>query len=226
LKTVVLQSNYLPWRGYFSLIKQADVFCFYDEVQYTKNDWRNRNKIYTKNGESWISIPIHKKAVKKKISEVHIDDHKWKNLHYKSISQGYKKAPHFKQLEFLLDFIFIDNDWNGLSNLNQSSIIKIADYLGLNTTFENSIEYELIEGKVPRLLNLLKQLNCKTYISGPTGKDYLVDHIDDFNSENIKIEYIQYPNKPYKQLKEPFANYISIVDLIANVQKEEIVNYL
>ena len=226
MKTVVLQSNYLPWRGYFSLIKEADMFCFYDEVQYTKNDWRNRNIIYTKNGESWITIPINKSAVKKKISEVIIGNDKWKNLHYKSIVQGYKKAPFFNQLEFLLDFVFIDNDWDKLSNLNQSCIKRISNYFELNTMFFNSKDYQLIEGKVPRLLNLLNQLKCKTYLSGPSGKNYLQDYTDTFKENNVDIEYIQYPNKPYKQLSESFINYVSIVDLIANVKKEEIINYL
>src|SRR6185436_3137217 len=99
---VVLQSNYLPWRGYFDLIHDADLFIFYDEVQYTKNDWRNRNIIYTKNGKQWLTIPIAQDAVKRKISEVVIQDPAWQERHYKTLHLGYKSAAQYRQLEVLM----------------------------------------------------------------------------------------------------------------------------
>src|SRR3954469_16903743 len=98
MKVVVLQSNYVPWKGYFDLIHDADLFVFYDEVKYTKNDWRNRNKIFTTNGVQWLTIPISKDAVKQKISQVEIKDNGWQELHYKSLFFGYKSAPFFNQL--------------------------------------------------------------------------------------------------------------------------------
>lgn len=226
MKVVVLQSNYLPWRGYFSLIKSADIFCFYDEVQYTKNDWRNRNKIYSKNGLFWITIPIDKNAVKKKISEVEISDSNWRNLHYKSIIQCYNKAPFFFQLEFLLDYFYIDNKWRNLSILNQDAIKHISGYLKLDTEIVNSKNYELIDGRVNKLLHLLKQLQCTKYISGPSGANYLSESIHLFEKENMELEYIEYPNSEYKQMSTPFQNYVSIIDLIANVEKCEIINFL
>src|SRR4051812_8183445 len=108
MKVVILQSNYIPWKGYFDLINDADIFVFYDEVKYTKNDWRNRNKIYTKNGMQWLTIPIHKDAVKQKISEVEMPDNSWQELHHKSLEFGYKSAPYYKQLEPLLTELYLN----------------------------------------------------------------------------------------------------------------------
>nr|MCU0390445.1 WbqC family protein [Thermoflexibacter sp.] len=102
MKVAVLQSNYLPWKGYFDIIGSVDAFIFYDEVQYTKNDWRNRNKLYGANGEFWLTIPIDKNAVKQKISEVKIGNSTWQSQHFKSIYLTYKRAPYFSQIEALL----------------------------------------------------------------------------------------------------------------------------
>src|SRR3954471_21716869 len=99
MRVVVLQSNYLPWKGYFDLIQSADVFVFYDEVQYTKNDWRNRNRICSKNGLHWLTIPIRSDAVKKKISEVQLDDPRWQQDHFKILTQSYRAGRHFGQIE-------------------------------------------------------------------------------------------------------------------------------
>src|SRR5213075_1126236 len=104
MKVVILQSNYIPWKGYFDLIHDADVFVFYDEVKYTKNDWRNRNKIYTKNGLQWLTIPIGNEAVKSKISEVGLTSSQWQSQHRKAIELGYANAKYFEQLEPVLDF--------------------------------------------------------------------------------------------------------------------------
>src|SRR6185436_12370323 len=99
VRAVVLQSNYLPWRGYFDLIQNADVFVFYDEVQYTKNDWRNRNRICSKNGVQWLTIPISRDAVKLKISEVHLPDARWQEDHFQTLRHSYKPARFYEQIE-------------------------------------------------------------------------------------------------------------------------------
>src|SRR4051812_45940055 len=99
MKVAVLQSNYVPWKGYFDLIHDVDLFVFYDEVQYTKNDWRNRNRIYTKNGLQWLTIPVSRDSVHQKISEVKLPSNSWREQHWKSLAFGYAQAPHFTQLE-------------------------------------------------------------------------------------------------------------------------------
>jgi hypothetical protein len=222
MKVVVLQSNYLPWKGYFDLINDADVFCFYDEVKYTKNDWRNRNRIYSKNGLQWLSIPIDKDAVKYKISEAALPDN-WQQSHYNSLKMTYGRAPYFKALEAFMDDFYTKTQFKFLSEFNQYSIKKISEYLDIKTTFVNSSDYSLKGDRVDRLINLLKDIGANEYISGPAAKDYLsgVEHV--FSDNSIKLIYKDYNNYPtYQQLKTPFENYVSIVDLIANLSKEEI----
>jgi hypothetical protein len=220
MKVVILQSNYLPWKGYFDLINDADVFCFYDEVKYTKNDWRNRNKIYSKNGLQWLSIPIDKDAVKYKICEAVLPQG-WQQQHYNSLKMTYGRAPHFASLEQLMNEFYVNRQFQYLSEFNQHSIKEIAAFLGINTRFVNSNEYELKGDRVERLINLLKDIGATEYISGPAAKDYLSGQEHRFEENNIKLTYKDYKGYPeYEQLIKPFEHYVSIVDLIANLGSE------
>src|ERR1700757_53722 len=203
MKVVILQSNYLPWKGYFDLINDADVFCFYDEVKYTKNDWRNRNKIYSKNGLQWLSIPINKDAVKLKISEVELPK-EWQKHHYNSLQMTYGRASNFTDLEQLMKNLYVEKKFNYLSEFNQYSIQEIATYLDIKTCFVNSIDFELRGDRVERLINLLKDLGATEYISGPTAKNYLAGQEHYFSENNIKLSYKDYNGYPeYKQLMLP-----------------------
>lgn len=227
LKVVVIQSNYLPWKGYFDLIHDADLFVFYDEVKYTKNDWRNRNKIYPVNGMQWLTIPIDKDAVKLKISEVQITDKNWQQLHYKTLSEGYKRAPFFFQLEPILNEVYLENNWDNLSQLNQFLIKKLSALIGIKTKFANSKEFDLKGEREDRLINLLIQAHADEYISGPSAKDYLSGKEHLFSQHSIQLTYKIYPDYAhYKQLSEPFRHDVSIVDLIAHIKFEEIKNYI
>ena len=227
MKTVVLQSNYIPWKGYYDLIHDADIFIYYDEVQYTKNDWRNRNRIYTKNGLQWLTIPISTDAVKLKISEVEIKDPRWQDLHYKTLSLGYAKAPFFHQLKPLLEETYIQQQWKNLSTVNRFLIEKISTLLGIETTFKDSKDFILEGNRVERLINLLKQSGTTTYISGPAAKEYLKGYEGLFAESDIQLQYKDYSGYPsYPQMKESFENYVSIVDMLANIELNEIKNYI
>lgn len=227
MKVVVLQSNYFPWKGYFDLIHDADFFIFYDTAKYTKNDWRNRNRIYTANGLQWLTIPISADAVKLKINEVTFKDSNWQELHYKTLLYGYKKAPYFRQLDPLLNEILLDQKWTHLSMLNQFIIKKISQLLGLNTEFLYSENFNTDGATVERLVQLLKQANTTEYISGPSAKNYLTGKEHLFLENNILLTFKEYPVYPeYKQLSQPFRHDVSIIDLIANVSFEEIKNYI
>lgn len=227
MKVAVLQSNYLPWKGYFHLINEVDLFCFYDEVQYTKNDWRNRNKIKTKNGVNWLTIPIPSSATKGTIKEAVITDQKWQTKHYQSLKSGYGKAPYFEQLDALANDYLNEKNWQKLSDLNQYIIIKIARMLGIKTKFVDSGDYELKDGRVSRLIGLLSSLGAKEYLSGPSAASYLKSESHSFEAAGVNLEYFQYPDYPaYNQLSEGFDNYVSIVDMIANISVDEIPTYI
>ncbi len=225
LKTVViLQSNYIPWKGYFDLIHDADEFIFYDEVKYTKNDWRNRNLIHTKNGLQWLSIPIHKEAVKLKISEVEIQNKDWQELHFKTLWLTYKKAPYFNQLEPVLEHFYHEREWQNLSELNQYTIRYLSNWLGLDCKLTNSSDYPLEGDRVLRLVNLLAHVKADKYISGPSAKDYLgPEELELFTSHGIEVTFKDYSGyTSYTQLNEPFTHGVSILDMIANVSKDQI----
>ena len=227
MKVAVIQSNYLPWKGYFDIINDVDVFCFYDEVKYTKNDWRNRNKIYSRNGLQWLTVPIYKDAIREKISKVKLADEYWQKLHYNLLFNVYKSAKYYHQLELFSRDFYLDKKWQHLSEFNQYSIKKIADYIGIRTQFVNSANYELKGGKIEKLVNLLVKLNATEYVTGPTAKEYLSGYEKLFQQKGVKVIYKNYDGYPsYPQLNRPFQNNVSIVDLIANVEKNEIPNYI
>jgi len=225
MKVVILQSNYVPWRGYFDLINTADIFCFYDDVKYTKQDWRNRNKIYSKNGLHWITIPVTRNSVKKKIIDVQILDDKWQKKHYQSICQAYSKAPYFESILPILNDIFIIRKWNNLSHLNRYFIKKICDYIGIMTKLVKSSDYKLIDGKINRLLDLVQQVGGNEYISGPSGRNYLRSFENNFVEKNVKLTFKSYEGYPiYKQNKLPFENQVSIIDLLCFVSQDKVIN--
>jgi hypothetical protein len=227
MTVVILQSNYLPWKGYFDLIHDADAFVFYDEVKYTKNDWRNRNKIYSKNGIQWLTIPIVKDAVKQKISEVQVDQREWQDLHFDAIYFAYKRAPYFSQVEVLINDFYRSKKWQNLSELNQYCIKTICSILGITTQFYNASDFNLREGRVEKLIGILGDLKATQYISGPAAREYLSGSEHMFSSNNITLKFKDYSGYPeYQQLSSPFENYVSIIDLIANVRQDEIADYI
>lgn len=227
MRVVILQSNYLPWKGYFNLIQAADVFVFYDCVKYTKNDWRNRNQIYTKNGKQWISIPIAGSSVNQAIDEVLISDDRWQKKHYYSLYYGYRSAPCFKQLEEFIEDYLVDKCWNSLSQLNQYLTKYICRNMDIQTKFEDSRSFDLTGDRVDRLIGIVKQLGGTEYISGKAAMTYMAGNEFKFEESNIKLTYYDYPKYPkYEQLYTPFDDHVSIVDLIANIPWSEMQHFL
>jgi hypothetical protein len=213
-RVVVLQSNYIPWKGYFDLMRRADEFIFYDEVQYTKGDWRNRNLIKTAEGKKWLTIPVGD-SLKRKVSEVQLPQSNWKNQHRKTIHQFYKDAPAYKHALPLLDKLYSVEAKN-LSEFNQAGIKIIAGWLEIKTRFSDSVLYGAVEGdRNQRLIKLLKKTGATHYLCGPISKNYLDE--DAFISEGITVEYFDYTGYPeYPQLYPPFDHHVSILDLIIN----------
>jgi hypothetical protein len=216
MRTVaVLQSNYIPWKGYFDLINSVDLFIFYDDVQFTKNDWRARNKIKTPDGLKWIAIPCGFKS-NKLIYEIDLPVSDWQNKHWNLIEENYSKAPYFNLYKKFFENIYLNQKWKNLSELNQFLIKNISfNFLNIKTQFDDSRNYN-IQGKgEDRLINLLKKVNTTKYISGPSAKAYISNN--KFVSEGIHLEWMNYDNYPeYSQLYPPFEHAVSIIDLLFN----------
>jgi WbqC-like protein family len=215
-RVAVLQSNYLPWKGYFDIIHDVDLFIFYDDVQYTKNDWRNRNRIKTPAGPTWLTVPTGT-DLHRLICEVRLPDPGWQLKHWKSLRQNYSRTPCFEKYEGFFARVYAEARWETLSELNQFLIKSISrDFLGIRTLFEDSRHFSLPEGRQDRLIDLLRQVGCTHYLSGPAGRSYLDGRL--FDSAGIKLEYKDYGGYPeYEQKHPPFDHHVSVVDLLFNV---------
>ena len=227
MNVVILQSNYIPWKGYFELINDADVFCFYDEVQYTKNDWRNRNKLNNINGAFWLSIPINKVAVKLKISEVNLPKTEWQLEHLNIIKQTYKKAPQFNVIYSFLEDFYLSNPWENLSEMNQNCIQKICNYIGIKTKIVNSKDYILSGAKGDSIIYLMNKLMVPKYIRVHGVKNYIYNYENLFKEKKIELEYKSYgPYKSYTQNTKEFNNFVSVLDLLMFVPQNELLDYI
>ena len=221
-RVAILQSNYIPWKGYFDLIRQVDLFIFYDEVQYTKNDWRNRNKIKTQQGAQWLTIPAGT-DLSRKIYEVEIKDPMWKKKHRKTIEMNYRKAPFFAQYEHLLDALY-QNDITNLSQYNQTTIELLTRELGCETQFIDSRTLNAGGDRTERLVDLLTKVEARQYLSGPSAKDYIEPEL--FDAAGIELQYIDYSGyAEYPQLYPPFEHAVSLLDLLFNAGPDA-ANYL
>lgn len=213
-RVAVLQSSYIPWKGYFDLIHDVDTFIFYDDVQFTRQDWRSRNRIVTRNGLLWLTVPAGS-DINRNIDEVTIRDSTWQRKHWASISQSYARAPHFKEYSEFFSDLYLGRTWTSLSEMNQYFIRAIANLLGIEVEFRLSTEYRTTGKKLDRLLDLLVQVGATTYISGPAARAYINPiKFDDAGIELMYKDYTGYPE--YPQLGSGFEHAVSIIDLIFN----------
>ena len=215
-KVAILQSNYIPWKGYFDMIALVDEFILYDDMQYTRRDWRNRNKIKTPNGLAWLTIPVEVKGKYfQKINETMISDPKWAKDHWATIKQFYSKAKFFKDYKDVFENFYLNTTEPLLSLVNYELISTINEILGIKTKISWSSDYDLADGKTERLLSLVQQAGGTEYISGPAAKDYIVDSL--FEDAGIKLSWMDYSGYPeYTQLYPPFEHGVTVLDLIFN----------
>ena len=215
MKAAILQSNYIPWKGYFDLMNSADVFIIYDEVQYTKNDWRNRNRIKTANGIIWLTIPVRQNNLAQRIIDTEVVNNGWRKKHWNSIAMSYSKTPFFKKYNSQFEEIYLNSNETSLSKINYQFFLAINDILGIKTKLVWSHDLKLVEGKTERLVDLCQKVGASEYISGPAAKGYL--EVDKFLNKNINVSWMDYSGYPeYEQLNPPFEHYVSILDLIFN----------
>lgn len=216
-KIAIIQSSYIPWKGYFDIINLSDEFILFDSVQYTKRDWRNRNRIKTPGGLQWLTIPVEVKGrYYQKIRDTKIADKNWGKRHWKKIVRNYSKAEYFKDYRKIFEELYLNTKEEYLSLINYKFIKKINEILGINTKISMDRDYDFGDcEKTERLLSLCKCAGAAEYISGPKAKNYMEENI--FEEENIKLSWMDYSCYPeYNQLYPPFDHGVSIIDLIFN----------
>ena len=212
----ILQSNYIPWKGYFDLINLVDEFILFDDMQYTRRDWRNRNIIKTAAGLKWLTIPVAVKGnFSQKIKDTIISDPRWARRHWDSIVHSYSKAKYFALYREVFENLYLSCEERFLSRINYLFISTICRILGIESKLSWSDDYHTADGKTERLVSLCKQAGATTYISGPAGREYLDEAL--FELERIELVYMDYSSYPeYRQLFQPFEHRVSIIDLIFN----------
>lgn len=216
-KTVaVVQSSYIPWRGYFDLINRSDELILYDDAQYTRRDWRNRNQIKTVQGLKWLTIPVEVKGrYYQKIRDTRIADPSWARAHWETIRHAYSRAACYNEYSGLFEQLYCDCRESYLSRVNRRFIEVINGILGIQTKISWSSEYKLGGDKSERLLGMCKQAGATRYLSGPTARSYLDEEL--FQKEGIELCWMDYSGyQPYRQLHPPFELHVSIVDLLLN----------
>ena len=215
-KVAILQSNYIPWKGYFDLIAAVDELILYDDMQYTRRDWRNRNQIKTPKGVQWLTVPVLAKGrYHQKIRETKIDGSDWALAHWKSLMLNYGRAPYFDAIASWLEPLYLAESYTHLSPLNRRLIEAVCTYLGINTIISNSWDYTLLEGKTERLADLCVQADATEYISGPAARDYIDEGV--FIDRGITLTWFDYSGYPeYPQLWGEFTHAVTILDLLFN----------
>lgn len=213
----VSQSNYIPWKGWFDLIAFSDEFILFDDVQYTRRDWRNRNQIKTAAGPIWLTIPVQVKGkYTQAIKDTLVVDGAWTADHFRTIRQNYVRAAHFEAFEKELAALYEEAaSLTHLSAVNELFTRRICGWLGIPTKITRSMDYEVIDGKTERLVHLCKQAGADVYLSGPSAQGYLDESL--FSKEGMSVRWFDNSGYPeYRQLFPPFVHAVSALDLILN----------
>lgn len=213
-KCAIIQPSFIPWKGFFDIIQSVDIFVHYDDVQYTSSDWRNKNFIYGKNGLVRLTIPIKKTSRETLIKDVLIDNNQdWKKDHLKSIQRVYSKAAFYQEYLWIIEEIY-SFETVFLSDFVINATELISRSLGIKTTFVKSSDLGLFGAKDDKLIRICRKLGAKSYLSGPSAKDYI--ELSKWNESDIEISFKNYRYLEYNQLSNQFNHYVSIIDVMFN----------
>jgi WbqC-like protein len=222
---VIEQPNYLPWIGYFSLVAQCDVWVWYDDVQYTRRDWRNRNRVDSGSDVCWLTVPVRKAPVDQRICDVEIDySRPWVDRHLATLHHGYRRAPYFAELHDLVA-ASLQRRHVGLAGLTIELGEAICGYLGLQRGFRRSADFGGLQGRrEERLLDLCRRLGATTYLSGPAARNYITPR--SFLDQGLALRYAVYDFPPYPRGGRPFVPNLSILDPLFWLGPHETRDYL
>jgi WbqC-like protein family len=225
-KTVaILQSSYIPWKGYFDLMNAVDEFILYDDVQYTRRDWRNRNRLKSPNGVCWLTIPVQVKGrYHQRIDETLVSDPAWAARHWSTLVAWYGHAPFFQRYRPVLEELYLRTTEQHLSQINRRFLDALREMLGISTRLSWSSDYPSTGDKTDRLLEICRGAGANRYLSGPSAQAYL--DVDRFHNAGVDVKWMSYEGYPeYQQLHPPFDHYVSALDLLLSVG-DEAPNYM
>lgn len=214
----IVQSNYIPWKGYVDMIAAVDEFILYDDMQYTRRDWRNRNQIKTPQGVQWLTVPVQVKGkYDQRIRDTVIDGSDWAVAHWKALALNYRRAPFFDEIAEWLEPLYT-GPYTNISQLNRRFIEEICKFLKIKTIISNSSDYTLLDGRSERLASICRQAGGSKYISGPSAKEYMDEKV--FTEMNIEVSWFDYSGYlEYPQLWGDFTHGVTVLDLLFNCGK-------
>lgn len=213
------QPQFMPWLGYFDKMDQADLFVFLDNVQFKKNEWQNRNKIKTAQGWQWITVPVRYRFPQK-INEVLINNNvNWHRKHLEALATNYSKTPFFRQyIHFFQDFYA--NKWDKLVDVNVEMIKLLKDLLNIESRTLMASGFIARDRSTDRLVDICKAIGADTYISGPSGANYI--DFERFQAENIHVLFHDFHHPSYPQLYGDFLSHMSVIDILFNCGPESL----
>ena len=221
---VILQSTYVPWRGYFDLIRRADHFVFYDTVQFTKRDWRNRNRVVTPTGPVWLTVPVATSGqFDQPIEAVGVSDYRWAGKHLKTLQLGLARAPHFRsQLEPLLeDWFSAVAQMDRISAVNRHLVAEVMRLLDIRTQLHDASNLPQEGDRTGRLVSICRSLGATRYLSGPSARSYLEEA--QFAAAGIAVDWMVYPDYPaYRQMDGGYEAGVSILDCLAHLPADKV----
>ncbi len=215
------QPAYLPWLGYFDKIARADLFIWLDNVQFQKNSFQNRNKILTKDGPSWLTVPVRTSGVlyETPLKDAEIDNSRnWRAKHVSSIRMNYNKAMRFSDC-FPALAGFYEREWQTLDRLCWEMLDYFNTLLGVTTPIRRASDMSADGSKSDLVLDLCKKAGATTYLSGALGRDYL--DLPSFAAAGIAVEFQDYKHPPYRQAYPGFVPNLAVIDLIMNEERPE-----
>jgi hypothetical protein len=216
MRIAIVQSNYIPWKGYFDLMRSVDEFVLFDDAQYTRRDWRNRNRIMTAQGPRWLTIPVQNRGqYLGLIKDITVSDPNWAERHWRTIAGNYARAPYFRRYAERLERLYRDNRETRLSAINRKWLETICEMLDIRTRLTWSTDYQAVPGRTERLAAICREAGADTYVSGPAARVYIDPEC--FRAAGIELRYFDYDGYPeYEQLHQPFDHHVSVIDLIFN----------
>jgi hypothetical protein len=216
-RVVILQPSYLPWLGFFEQMYVCDIFVYLNDVQYTKNDWRNRNRIKTREGMQWLTVPVSFQFGQK-INEVPINNsYPWYKKHFQALKTWYGKSEYFNiYSEELKEILYKERTY--LEELDIELTQWMIKKLGLNPKTVLSSDLSVSPGdRQFRLIEICKALGCDYFYEGKSGQNYI--DIKLFKSHGIMVEFQNYHHPYYNQLwlkEQGFVSHLSAIDLLFN----------
>lgn len=222
----ISQSNYLPWKGYFDMINLVDEFIVLDDVQYTRRDWRNRNRVKTPQGSVWLTIPVRVKGrYLQRIDETEVSDARWAQRHWRTLETSYAHSEHFDESAERLADLFVGQEGELLTDVNARFTRRLCELLGITTTITRSTDYGSEGRRSDRILDLCQRAGATHYVSGPAAAAYL--DADAFAEAGVRLSYLDYASYPeYPQPYPPFEHAVSVVDLLFSVGAAQAPSYM